>query len=58
MQCADQDEKVKGDDVSTVFTVGGNHIHPSSAVKILVNGTPLTMELDMKAAVSLVSESV
>ena len=36
-----------------MFTVGGNHIR-SIVVKVLVNGTPLTMELDTGAAVSLV----
>lgn len=57
VQCGDQNEKVKGDNFYTVFTVGGNQIRPI-VVKLSVNDTPLTMELDTGAAVSSVSESV
>ena len=38
--------------MATVFTLGGNPIRPI-VVKVLVNGTPLAVELDMGAAVSL-----
>ena len=56
VQRSDEDEN-SGDRVATVFTLGGNPIRPI-VVKVLVNGTPLTVELDMGAAVSLVSGSV